>query len=130
MARQEEPFSMVDTRFRLLVVLTLVPWACSLFAAEPAAKDNGRISYYKTIRPIFQQHCQGCHQPAKSQGGYIMTSHAQLLKAGDSEHLGVVPGQADKSELVKQLLPRDGKPPAMPKGKEPLPERDIKLIQN
>ena len=24
------------------------------------------VSYYKQIRPIFQAHCQGCHQPAKA----------------------------------------------------------------
>ena len=31
------------------------------------------VSYYKDVRPIFQQHCQGCHQPAKPSGGFVMT---------------------------------------------------------
>ena len=31
------------------------------------------ISYHKQIRPIFQAKCQGCHQPAKASGDYIMT---------------------------------------------------------
>ena len=41
--------------------------------AKPAASGD-KISYYKQVRPIFQAHCQGCHQPAKAGGGYVMTS--------------------------------------------------------
>ena len=38
--------------------------ALSCPAADPAP-PAGKVSYYKDVRPIFQQHCQGCHQPAK-----------------------------------------------------------------
>ena len=27
----------------------------------------GKVSYYKDVRPIFAQNCNGCHQPAKPQ---------------------------------------------------------------
>ena len=36
-----------------------------LIPAGVRAEDPPAISYYKDVRPIFQQHCQGCHQPAK-----------------------------------------------------------------
>ncbi|MBM4069445.1 MAG: hypothetical protein FJ271_10925 [Planctomycetes bacterium] len=104
-------------------------------AQDPARKDgkDGKdpetVSYYKNVRPIFQQHCQGCHQPAKAQGGYIMTSHADLLKKGDHDEPGVVPGQADRSMLVKQITPHGGKPAAMPRGKPPLLDREVALIK-
>ncbi len=55
------------------------------------------------MRRIFQQHCQGCHQPAKPLGGFVMTDYADLLKTGDHEQPGVVPGQPDKSFLVEQI---------------------------
>ncbi len=100
----------------------------NLPAAEPAALPE-TVSYYTNIRPIFQLHCQGCHQPARAQGGYVMTSHAALFKPGDSEKPGIVAGQPAKSNLLTQLLPHDGKPPAMPKGKDPLVDRDVKLIE-
>jgi WD40 repeat protein/mono/diheme cytochrome c family protein len=93
-------------------------------AAEPAP-----VSYYRQIRPIFQQHCQGCHQPAKAQGGFIMTNHADLLKSGDTGEPGVVAGQDAQSLIVKQITPQKGKPPAMPKGKPPLSESDVALIR-
>ena len=56
----------------------------SLPAAEPSdkPKESAEVSYYRDVRRIFQQHCQGCHQPAKPQGGYVMTDHADLFKKG------------------------------------------------
>ena len=51
-------------------------------AAEPEKKPDGPVSYYREVRPLFALHCQGCHQPAKPMGGYVMTSHAELLKSG------------------------------------------------
>jgi len=40
--------------------------------------DETKVSFYRDIRPIFQTHCHGCHQPAKQGGDYVMTSYAQL----------------------------------------------------
>jgi WD40 repeat protein len=99
-------------------------------AAEPAEKkEPSEISYYKDVRRVFQQHCQGCHQPAKPQGGYVMTGYADLLKKGDHEQPGVVPGYPEQSMVVEQILPKDGKKPAMPKGKPPLSAADVEIIK-
>ncbi|MFL5341562.1 MAG: WD40 repeat domain-containing protein [Gemmataceae bacterium] len=96
-----------------------------LTAAEPPAK----VSYYKDIRPILQIHCQGCHQPAKAQGDYVLTQYAELFKAGNTGKEPVIKGKPEASHLLQQLLPAGGKPPAMPKGKEPLPEPVIQKIR-
>src|SRR5438874_715304 len=69
----------------LLTVLLLAPSAVAN-AAEPAGEtqaESAAVSYYREIRPLLVQNCQGCHQPAKASGGYVMTSHAALLKKGD-----------------------------------------------
>src|SRR5258708_40036307 len=95
--------------------------------APKTGSTTGPISYHRSIRPIFQQHCVGCHQPAKAQGGYVLTSHAAVLKPGDSEQPGVVAGMPGKSLVVKQILPRDGEPPAMPKGQSPLSGSQVSL---
>jgi WD40 repeat protein len=98
--------------------------------APKSGSTTGPISYHRSIRPIFHQHCVGCHQPAKPQGGYILTSHAALMKRGDSEQPGVVAGKPGKSLLIKQILPRDGEPPVMPKGQSPLSTNEVNLIKN
>jgi WD40 repeat protein len=120
---------MTAARFLALACL-LLPSA--LYAADkPADKDAlpAEVSFYKDVRPIFQQHCNGCHQPAKPSGGFIMTARAELLKKGESDKPGVVPGQPDASNLVSQVLPHDGKKPLMPRNQPPLADRDVALIK-
>src|SRR5262245_29617746 len=97
-------------------------------AEEPKAIPE-TVSYYKDVRPVFVVHCQGCHQPAKPLGGYVMTSHAELLKKGDSGKFGVVASDVAKSHLFEQITPQDGKPAAMPKNKPPLAARDVEVIK-
>src|SRR6476659_567701 len=112
------------TRLSAITLLLSVPTL--LTAQPPKDKDRpapgGKISYYKDVRPIFQQHCQGCHQPAKPQGGYVMTSHADMLKPGESELPAVVAMKPQDSLLIKLLSSETKGRARMPKGKDPLPE--------
>jgi mono/diheme cytochrome c family protein len=99
------------------------------FAAEPEKKESGEVSYYREVRRLFQQHCQGCHQPAKPLGGFVMTGHADLFKKGDQDKPGIIPGRPDQSFLIEQITAPSGKKPAMPKGKDPLSAADVELIK-
>jgi WD40 repeat protein len=92
-------------------------------------KEPDEISYYRHVRPILQQHCQGCHQPAKAEGEFIMIRHADLLKPGMRYDAGIVPGQPEKSSVFQLITPHKGKPPEMPRGKDALSDYDVKLIQ-
>ncbi len=115
---------------RFVAGLVLV-WAAGglLSAAEsPAKTEAAEVSYYRTVRPILQQHCQGCHQPARAQGGYVMTDYALLLQKGESGEPAVVPGKPEASKLVQLIKPHGPKPPAMPKNQSPLLERDVSLL--
>ena len=96
--------------------------------ATVRAEDAPLVSYYKDVRPVLQQHCNGCHQPAKPQGGYVTTAHADMLKAGERGKPGVVPGQPNASYLVEQIKVHDTGKAEMPKGRDPLNPVQIKLI--
>ena len=103
------------------VVLLVFGTNCAL-GAEPG-KDKPIpevVSYYKDVRPIFALNCQGCHQPAKPLGGLAMTGYAEILKGGESQEAGFIPGKPDDSLLLKQITSQGGQPPAMPKEKPPL----------
>ena len=100
--------------------LTLAIVALAAVVAE-ADEAPAKVSYYKQIRPIFQEHCQGCHQPAKRSGGFDMTSVALMQKGGDSEEPAFVAAKPDESFLISQIVPDGETPPLMPKGKESLP---------
>src|SRR5215813_13166047 len=96
------------TRVSLLAIL-LPALASARVCADDKAKpaDPGKISYYKQVRPLFQAHCQGCHQPAKARGEYVMTAFDKLLAGGESGEKAIVPGKPEASHLVAQITPKD-----------------------
>ncbi len=94
--------------------------------AKPAAA-GGKVSYFRDVRPLLQANCQGCHQPAKAEGDYVMTNRDGLLKGGESELAAIVPGKPDESYLIEQITPAEGKA-SMPKDKPPLADTDVKKI--
>lgn len=112
-------------------VRCLFAFAAIVFVALPLAAQETpkKISYYTDVRPILVQHCQGCHQPARPGGKYVVTSYASLLKAGESESPGIVPGKPDESMLLAQIEPQDGQKPDMPKDADPLSADELGKIK-
>lgn len=116
---------------RVLISLLILA-GCGIAAAEeaaptPADDTAAEVSYYRDIRPIFQAHCQGCHQPAKRGGEFEMTNFAHLLQGGESGEAAIVPGKPEESYLIYQITP-DGGAAFMPKDKPPLAEAEIAKI--
>ena len=113
-----------------VAVITCVAWTCAVFADDKkqASAPPEKISYYRHIRPIFQAHCQGCHQPAKARGDYVMTDYGRMVKGGASGQPAIVPGKPDQSYLLEMIIPANGKA-KMPEGKPPLASPDIELIR-
>ncbi|MCC9605590.1 hypothetical protein LOC68_22185 [Blastopirellula sp. JC732] len=106
----------------------LFVFALLLFSSAPLfAEEERTVSYYRDVRPILQANCQGCHQPAKQGGEYVMTDFAKLIAGGESGEAAIVPGKPDESSLVAQTTPTDGKAD-MPKGKPPLSEADRQTL--
>src|SRR5437588_5638169 len=115
----------------LLSRLAFVTAALLLFSEPVSAVESGaaakpatKVSYYREIRPILQANCEGCHQPAKSKGGYVMTDFKRLLSGGDSEGAAITPEHPEKSAILKMVTPQDGEV-RMPKGKTPLSEIEV-----
>lgn len=102
-------------------------FACLTLSAEVRAADEP-VSFHKQVAPVLQAKCQGCHQPAKASGKYVMTDFAKLLGGGESEEASIVPGKPDESNLVAQITPVDGTA-AMPPNGKPLSDVEVQLIR-
>jgi len=112
-------------RIASLVILSVVVQS---LPPGTAADEAAKVSYYKDVRPILAQNCNGCHQPAKPLGGYITTEHPDLLKAGERGKAGVVAGKPATSYLLEQIKVHDNGKAEMPKNRDPLNSIQIKLI--
>ncbi|REJ69623.1 MAG: hypothetical protein DWQ31_03915 [Planctomycetota bacterium] len=94
----------------------------------PQATEDGAVSYYRDVRPIFQARCFGCHQPAKPQGGLDMTNFTGLLEGGDSGDPVVVASDPEEGTLLEQIEAVDGVA-EMPKDGNPLTADQFALIR-
>jgi WD40 repeat protein len=104
-----------------------------LRAEEPAeAKEppTSAVSFANDVKPIFSQHCYGCHQGAKQLGSYLMTDFKSLLKGGETEQTAVVPGKPDDSYLLRQIIPVDGHAEMPDEPFSPLNDVEIETIRN
>ncbi|MGV3664420.1 MAG: DUF1549 domain-containing protein [Prosthecobacter sp.] len=117
---------------RFITTALCLSTAAAAFAQAPKKEEgidpNKPVSFYKHIRPIFQAQCNGCHQPAKKKGDYIMTDFATLLKGGE-EGSAVVPGKAAESNLLKLIKPNAEGKVEMPQKADPLHATQIALIE-
>ena len=99
----------------------------ALLGADIDSEDRP-VSYWNDIRPLLQASCQGCHQPAKAKGDYILTDVPRLIAGGESEEPVVIPTKPDESYFLEQITPKDGKAEMPPKD-APLHETEIALIK-
>ena len=83
---------LVARSFALLSTIGLLatPAFCQDDTAESSKTKT--VSYASQIRPILATSCFGCHQGARTEGKYNMTSFESLLAGGHSGVEAIVPG--------------------------------------
>ncbi len=99
----------------------LITFSAFLLSFKICAEEVKVISFHNEIRPIFQANCNGCHQPAKRKGDYLMTEFQALLKGGETGEIAIVPGKPVLSYLVEQIKSDKTGFAEMPKGKNAKP---------
>lgn len=88
-----------------------------------AAKQG--VNFAKSIAPILVSKCVGCHSD-DPKGGLNLGTFATMKKGGRSGDLWI-PGNPDESLIMNRVF-NENDELRMPKGKEPLPEKEIRLI--
>ncbi|MCC6510264.1 MAG: hypothetical protein IT423_14260 [Pirellulaceae bacterium] len=117
--------SLVVLLWGLAFLATLgMPWLGGKLASarEPAA------SPVEELAGMLIQRCVVCHGPDKQEGGYRLDTFGQLLVAGDSNKLPVVPKQPQASELLRRLITSDATE-RMPAESEPLPAAEVAVVE-
>lgn len=98
-------------------------------APPPTNGDPGAPSapavlgdYERTIRPLLERVCTGCHNPEKKKGELLLTTPAGIQQGGENGAV-VRAGKPDESPLLTRLLlpldhddhmPPEGKPQPTP----------------
>lgn len=115
---------------RLLVAaIGLLSLSASAFADEKekaaaVVDPKASVSFAKQVMPVLQRKCQGCHQPAKSQGKLDLTSFEGLRKGGKTGP-GLEPGKPEESTLIEQI---EGDKPIMPPSGAAMTKDEVELV--
>lgn len=96
----------------LITAATVVP-------AADITKEQ--LNFFETkIRPVLANNCYKCHSAAeKVKGGLTVDSKKGLLAGGSSGEPSIVPGNPQKSLLLKAISYQDGDMEMPPNGKLP-----------
>ena len=92
--------------------------------AETPATDPAGVEFFeKKIRPVLAEHCYKCHSAEAQKGGklkgeLLLDTRAGVLNGGDLGAV-IIPGDPDKSLLVKALRHTDAKLKMPPRQKLP-----------
>jgi mono/diheme cytochrome c family protein len=105
----------------LLSTLLVAALSVPAVAAEPSAEH---VRFFESrIRPLFAEHCFGCHGPDKQKSELRLDSAEAVRKGGASGESAVVPGDPAKSRLIRAVRHDGGVEPMPPKKK--LSDREV-----
>jgi len=105
----------------ILLLLSILVTAQAFGSPEP-------VDFNRDIRPIFNNHCVGCHGGVKRNAGLNLVFRSEALKPAKSGRRPLVPGEPSKSELLTRVSHADADE-RMPPKKEALAAGDIKNIE-
>ncbi len=90
--------------------------------------ETKKVDYNTQIKPILNKYCISCHGGVKKQGGYSLLFEEEALGKGKSGKIGIVPGDAEASELYQRLITDDPEE-RMPHEKQALSTEEIETIK-
>ncbi len=106
---------------KFAVVVTAASFTAPVFAQDKPLTPEESEFFEAKIRPALIEHCHKCHsgdKDAKVKGSFQLDSKAGLLKGG-STGPGLVPGQPDRSLIIKAMRYADPNLQMPPKEKVP-----------
>ncbi len=94
---------------RLLALIAVWLFAVLLVAARLSAAEPPAPDFNREVRPILSAHCFKCHGPDDKvrEAGLRLDRRDAATAKLESEAIAIVPGQPDKSELVRRIFSAD-----------------------
>lgn len=111
--------------YRILFFITIL--ALGLTVTYLWFPQNPSIDYSTQVKPILNKKCIACHGGVKKNGGISFLFREELIRAGESGKMAVVPGKPGQSELVKRITHPDPEIRMPPEG-APLNPEEIAIL--
>jgi hypothetical protein len=73
----------------------------------PMSRADDKVQFNRDVRPILADTCFKCHGPAARKGGIQLDVREEATKPGRGKRVPIVPGQPEKSEVVRRVFATD-----------------------
>lgn len=93
----------------------------SILSAPACPADD---LFTSQVAPLLQRKCLACHNSEDRKGEFSLQTSAELAASGM-----IQPGAPDDSQLLHEVLPHSGQPPAMPRDGQPLSTAETELLK-
>lgn len=108
----------------LLILLVVVIIAASAFIIST---NNSPVDFNTQVKPILNQNCITCHGGVRRQGNFSLLFRSEALKKTKSGKYAIVPGYAEKSEMIRRIKLNDPED-RMPYKHPPLKKDEIEIL--
>lgn len=102
----------------VLTALAVSVWGCW----------ERKIDFSAEVKPILNKHCISCHGGVKRSGNFSVLFRHEALDTTESGKLGIIPGDADHSEMIRRITSKDPEV-RMPYKEEPLSADEISILR-
>ena len=72
-------------------------------APETPLSQNGSVNFAQQVKPLLEQSCLGCHGPERPKSRFRVDSRDLILRGGSSGEPAIVPGESERSPLVRYV---------------------------
>lgn len=96
--------------------------------AVPAKSAQPTVDFGRAVQPILAKRCFPCHGPDKSKSGLRLNERKSALAEAESGERSIVPGDTEKSELLRRIASTDEGERMPPEG-APLTAAQIATIR-
>jgi hypothetical protein len=107
--------------------------AASFSIEKPKVENTSNIppeklvDFRRDVFPILRDRCFSCHQGADADSGHRLDQHDEVIGLNQGKALAIAK-DSKNSPLYQVLIDKDEKT-RMPQGEDPLPEREIAILQ-
>src|SRR4051812_17956643 len=90
--------------------------------------NSSHVDYSTQVKPIINKNCISCHGGVRAKGNFSLLFREQALAKTKDGKYAIVPGDPDKSEMIRRLT-LDDPEERMPFHHEPLSKDEIDILR-
>jgi hypothetical protein len=118
---------MLEWKHRKLLLTSSVVIIIIAASAFIINAHNSSIDFNTQVKPILNKNCITCHGGVRRQANFSLLFRSEALKKTKSGKYAIVPGHAEKSEMIRRVKLNDPED-RMPYKHTPLKKEEIEIL--